>query len=253
MDALLAISSTTLLYAFLGGFLPVMLWFYVLLKEDYVNPEPRTMLGLAFIAGMASVPLAAVFSVLFREYAYTVFATCSPYLPLCSPIILGWAAIEETLKYLLVALLVLWRRCVDEAIDLVIYMVTAALGFAALENMLFLLEPFSNGDYLAALATGNLRFVGSTVLHVIASASIGFWLAFSVRFPFSIRAVGAALGLIHAIALHAIFNFLIIPRDESHTILTAFLFVWGCAVSCFAMFEVVKYLQRRRALRASSI
>lgn len=249
MDLFLSIDGRTLAYAFLGGFLPVMVWFYVLLREDYRHPEPRAMLLLAFIAGMASVPLAAILESIYRDYAYLTDPACAPYAPLCLNIIVAWSVIEETLKYLLVAVLVLWRSAVDEAIDLVIYMITAALGFAALENMLFLLGPLAAGEYLVALATGNLRFVGSTLLHVIASSAIGFALAFSVSFGKTARAAAAAAGLILAIALHAVFNFLIIPRDDSHSILSAFLFVWSGAVVLFALFEVLKSLQRF-ALRA---
>ena len=45
----------------------------------------------------------------------------------------------STLKYLMAAAFILWRNAVDEAPDYVIYMFTVALGFAAAENMLFLL------------------------------------------------------------------------------------------------------------------
>lgn len=249
MAGLETLSASTLGYAFVGGFLPALLWFYVLLKEDYRHPEPRALLLLAFAAGMASVPLAALLETAFRDYAYAAIAGCAPYAPLCTPIIAVWAVVEEALKYLLVSLLVLWRRDVDEPIDLVIYMITAALGFAALENMLFLLLPLASGDFLAALATGNLRFVGSTVLHIIASSAIGFALAFSCGLSRTWRSIAAAAGLILAIALHAVFNFLIIPRDDSHSILSAFLFVWSGAVVLFGLFEVLKFLQRHAALR----
>lgn len=243
------VSLTTLGYALIGGFLPVLLWFYVLLKEDYRHPEPRALLLLAFAGGMAAVPLAAVLETTFRDYAFITLPGCAPYAPLCTAIIGVWAIIEETLKYAMVATLVLWRRDVDEPIDFVIYMITAALGFAALENMLFLLLPLASGDLLAALATGNLRFVGSTVLHIIASSAIGFSLAFSCGLGRTWRSIATAAGLILAIALHAIFNFLIIPRDDSHSILSAFLFVWSGAVVLFVLFEALKFLQRHMTLR----
>ena len=161
------------------------------------------------------------------------------------PVILAWAAIEETVKYLLAALLVLWRRAVDESVDLVVYMITVALGFAALENMLFLIAPFSGGNMLEGFLTGNLRFIGSTLLHVVASAAIGFALAFSFRKGLIVRTMLASLGLILAIALHALFNFLIIDGSGSFTLL-AFFMVWSGAVVVFALFEILKYLRYHR-------
>ncbi len=228
------LSFETLFFAFLGGILPAMVWLYFLLKEDRRCPEPRHMIALAVVAGMLSVVL-----VLPLER----FAVLT--LPAGIPVIIGWAAIEETVKYLLAAIIVLWRRSVNESIDLVIYMITVALGFAALENALFLIAPFSGGNMVEGLLTGNLRFIGSTLLHVVASAVIGFSLAFSFRRSRFLRTVCATLGLILAIALHALFNFLIIDGSGSFTLL-AFFMVWSGAVVLFALFEVLKYLRYRK-------
>lgn len=225
--------------------MPALVWLYFLLKEDYRNPEPRAILFLAFLSGMAAVPLAIPLEALARSFLYTTAVGCSPYLPICLPVIMAWAVIEETLKYVLVAAVVLWRKAVDEPIDLVIYMLTAALGFAALENMLFLIDPLSAKNYLAALATNNLRFVGSTLLHVIASSVIGFALALAHTMPRPTRAFITSTGLILAISLHTVFNFLIIPRGDTHSILNAFLFVWSGAVIFFGLFELLKYFEYR--------
>ena len=151
---------------------------------------------------------------------------------------------EEMLKYLMAAAFILWRHAVDEAPDYVIYMITVALGFAAAENMLFLLTPLLDGHLTASLFTGNVRFLGSTLLHVVASASIGFAFAFSARSHPAVRMAAAALGLILAIALHTAFNTLIISEGASTT-LSAFFLVWTVAVVFFAAFEVLKYFQYR--------
>jgi len=224
-------------YAFLGGVLPALIWLHFLLKEDERCPEPRTLITIAFIAGMFAVPI-----VLPLE---TIAASL---LPDGLPQIIAWSTIEETVKFALASIFVLWRREVNESIDLVIYMLTVALGFAALENVLFLLEPFGAGQYLAGLATDNLRFVGSTLLHVIASSVIGFALAFTYTLPRWLRALSALGGLILAIALHALFNFFIIYGGGSHTLL-AFFIVWTGAIVFFALFEVLKYFRYRHAAK----
>lgn len=240
MELLSGVPLQTLGYAFIGGILPALVWLYFLLKEDSRCPEPVPLLMTAFLAGMLAVPLALILEMLFRDLAYVWFAECSPDGRLCTPIILGWSVIEETLKYALPGLLVLWRKAVNEPIDLVIYMLTAALGFAALENALFLVAPFASGELLLGISTGNLRFIGSTLLHVIASSAIGFALALSFWLPPFVRAIAAAAGLMLAIALHAVFNFFILQGDGAYT-LYAFLIVWISAVIFFALFEVVRY------------
>ena len=84
------------------------------------------------------------------------------------------------------------------------------LGFAAAENMLFLITPISGGNILASFFTGDVRFIGSTILHVVASAAIGFALAFSDKSRSSIRIAVGVGGLILAGVLHTAFNTLII-------------------------------------------
>lgn len=232
-------SLLTLGYSFLGGVLPALIWLYFLLKEDSRCPEPRHMIVIALLAGMIAVPL-----VLPLEHLAITWLPATDPSP-GSYVIIAWATIEETAKYLLAALLVLWRRWVNESVDFVIYMITVALGFAAIENMLFLIQPIAQGHFAASVATENLRFVGSTLVHVISSAAVGFALALSFKWNRGLRTIAAAAGLILAIALHGVFNLLIIMRDGSHT-LTAFFLVWTGAVVFLAMFELLKYFRYRR-------
>lgn len=232
-------SSLTLGYAFLGGVLPALVWLYFLLKEDSRCPEPRHMIVLAFVAGMIAVPLVLPFERFAIGFLPNLPPSPGPY------VILAWATLEETMKYFLAAVLVLWRRWVNESVDFVIYMITVALGFAALENMLFLIQPLADGHIAAGLATQNLRFVGSTLVHVVCSAMVGFALALSFKFPRAVRTSATIVGLILAIALHGLFNFLIISRDGSHT-LTAFFLVWTGAVIFLASFEILKYFRYRK-------
>jgi RsiW-degrading membrane proteinase PrsW (M82 family) len=224
----------TISYAFIGGLLPALIWLYFLLKEEDKCPQPSWAIFLAFLSGMCAVPLVIPIEDL-------IVST----LPAGLPVIIAWATAEETLKYLLAATFVLWQaKAVRNPIDIVAAMLTAALGFAAVENALFLLDPLSEGRFLSGLVTSNLRFVGATLLHVVASSAIGFALAFSYRASRPVRALAASLGLILAIALHALFNFFIIQEDGSHTVL-AFFLVWTGAIVLFATFEILKYLRYR--------
>lgn len=224
----------TIGYAFVGGLLPALFWLYFLLKEEGRCLQPRWAIFLAFISGMIAVPIV----IPLEDLAVDL-------LPAGLFVIIAWATVEETVKYLLAAGFVLWRRsAVRNSIDIVATMITVALGFAALENTLFLIDPLSDGRFLSGLVTNNLRFIGATLLHVVASSAIGFALAFSWEASRPVRAISASLGLILAITLHALFNFFIIKEDGSHTIL-AFFLVWTGAIVLFAVFEILKYLRYR--------
>ncbi|MGB4076404.1 MAG: PrsW family glutamic-type intramembrane protease [Minisyncoccia bacterium] len=224
----------TIGYAFVGGLLPALVWLFFLLKEEERCPQPRWAVFLAFLTGMIAVPLV----IPFEDQASRALASGVP-------LIVAWATIEETAKYALAAMIILWRKsAIRNPIDVVATMLTVALGFAAVENALFLIDPLSEGRFLAGFVTNNLRFIGSTLLHVMASSTIGFALAFSYTAGRPLRAFAASLGLILSIALHAAFNFFIIQSDGSTTIL-AFFLVWTAAIVFFATFEILKYFRYR--------
>jgi RsiW-degrading membrane proteinase PrsW (M82 family) len=233
----------TLAYALIGGVVPSLIWLYFLLKEDSRCPEPWWHVCLAFFAGMLAVPVVLVLEHYFKEYAIVRFAECGG-TTLCTPMLLAWATIEETIKYAFAAVVLIYRRALDQAVHMVIFMLTVALGFAAVENILFLVDPYAGGNLFYGLVTNNLRFLGSTLLHVVASSAIGFALAFSYNARPVVRALSAAIGLILAIALHAVFNFFIINEDGSQTLL-AFFVAWTGIIVFFAAFEVLKYIRYR--------
>jgi RsiW-degrading membrane proteinase PrsW (M82 family) len=157
-------------------------------------------------------------------------------------LIIVWVIIEETLKYAIALALILWHRDVDEPIDLIIYMIAVALGFAALENALFMFNPLVSGDLTNSIVTGNFRFLGATLLHVLASSTVGTFLAISYYKNNIIKLLSGTLGLCVAIVLHALFNFFIMDAS-GETILGVFLFVWMGIILLFLIFEKIKLLE----------
>jgi RsiW-degrading membrane proteinase PrsW (M82 family) len=218
--------------AFLCGLIPALFWLWFWLREDKEKPEPLLLIAITFIAGMAVVPLALPL----QKYAIDLYSG--------RDLILVWVIIEEVLKYAVALCIILWNRAVDEPIDMVIYMVTLALGFAALENALFVLNPLAAGDYLNSALTGSFRFLGATLLHVLASGTVGVFLAFSFYKRTSVKLIYGMLGLFVATVLHALFNFFIMDAS-GEAILGVFLFVWFGIIILFLLFEKIKQNEKR--------
>lgn len=125
----------------------------------------------------------------------------------------GVAATEEILKYLVVYFRVIKRtNQLDEPTDAMIYMIIAALGFAAIENI-FLLAPLFDKNFLDTLGIAFSRFVGATLLHALASAIIGYYLAISL-FRSSKKFSALIPGFTLAILLHGFYNILIIYMED---------------------------------------
>ena len=223
-----------LLAAIAGGLFPALAWLWFWRREDRAHPEPRKLIALAFFAGMVTVGIVIPIEKFTSSYLYGATA-----------IFAAWSAIEEIAKYLAARVTVLWRREDDEPIDPVIYMIAVALGFAALENTLFLLSPLAGDTLPQTVMTGNLRFVGATLLHVLGSAVVGIALAASFYKPRRIRAWYVALGVILASLLHAGFNLLILNTPEEH-LLRTFGIVWAGVIFILAEVEIIKRMKPRR-------
>lgn len=228
--------SPVLFIALLGGVLPALLWLAFWLLEDRCQPEPKRYIFLCFVAGAA-----AVYVALQLERFACSYLLAGSACPLQPPtiILFAWAAIEEVLKFGAAYLAALRTRVFDEPLDAIVYLVTAALGFSAFENVLFLLTPLQNGDVLKSVITGDLRFIGATLLHTLASATIGIALALAFYKGAAARRVAGVLGLILAIALHTLFNFFILGGGGGATF-WIFLCIWFGIVVLLFMTEQVK-------------
>lgn len=218
----------TLALAFFTGVIPSLLWLWFWLHEDKRNPEPKELLTVIFVMGM----LAVIFVLPVQKFIRAHVASPSTELFL-------WAAAEEVIKYLAVLILIWHTSQADEPIDWPIYLITAALGFAALENTLFLREPFALQQTTVGLLTGNLRFLGSTLLHTVASAAVGIGIGLSFHFgPFR-KKLYLISGLSIGILLHTVFNFFII-RNDGIDFLKVFGFLWVTAVVIMLIFEKLR-------------
>jgi len=190
---------------------PSFAWLVFFLRED-VHPEPKRMILKVFFSGMlAAIPVLMV-QVCFRDlFDYLKIEQYSYFSFVC------FAAVEEIVKFSVAYMAV--RRSIhfDEPIDAMIYLVTAALGLAMVENLAIITKV---KDLSEAINVTMLRFVGATLLHALSSGLVGYYWArnfIRVRVAEFITFRGRFLvleGLIMATILHATFNYLIIAHRE---------------------------------------
>lgn len=224
----------TIGYALLSGFLPALLWLWFWLKEDNLHPEPKKIVLLTFIAGSLSVIAALVIENFIANMFPGHASETTRYIL--------WASAEEIIKLVAVTAVALSSIELDEPIDAMIYCITVALGFAALENALFIFSHIDTGNILKGIVTGNMRFIGATLVHVISTASIGFMIGLSMYKNYFVRMLSAIIGVILAITLHSAFNLSIIDLTGTD-ILKVFGWVWGAIVILLILFEEIKIIK----------
>jgi RsiW-degrading membrane proteinase PrsW (M82 family) len=223
-----------IIYTLLGGIIPAVFWLKFWLTEDN-HQEPRHVIFGSFLLGLATVLVAIKL-----EQIATYFLPDRS-----TPLLFVWALIEELVKFSAAYLIAIRTRFNEEPIDATIYLITAALGFAALENVLFLLGPLAAGNIAQGIVTINMRFIGATLLHVVCSGTIGVFFGFAFYKSKLARRLYAFLGILIAIVLHTLFNSFII--NSEHNILIIFSGVWVGLIAVILILEHIKKIKRIHA------
>lgn len=205
------------------GFLPSVAWLSFYIKKD-IHPEPKKWLVLVFLAGMAVTPIVILTEWQLTDYFKYLNSDFPDYfssrLKDIAVVFIAIAAVEEFFKYIVVRLLMKHNPVFDEPEDAMIYMIVAALGFAAIENIIVMhsLSPVYFIDPVQPFHVLGMRFVGATFLHTLTSAIIGFYYAISLcknepcdKNPYPIL----AQGFIFSILIHGLFNYFIIILNNA--------------------------------------
>jgi RsiW-degrading membrane proteinase PrsW (M82 family) len=231
--------QATILLPILGGFLPTLIWLWYWTREDTLHPEPKRLILLAFLAGGISIAIAIPLQ--FQARADILSAGITNY-KYGFPIILSWAAIEEILKFLVLFFVILWRKAVDEPIDPLIYIISIALGFSAVENTLFVLsEQIKHAPLLTTITMGGFRFFGATLLHVLSSSIIGIALSFSFHKRLIKRIIYTSIAISLSIIIHTTFNMFIL-HTQGINVIKIFTVVWVGIVLLLLFFEKIKQI-----------
>ncbi len=161
----------------------VLCYFY--LKDRY-EPEPLGWVVKVFFIGALMVIPAAILEAPFPR---GLFVTV-----IVAPVV------EEALKFAAVYFTVYRDDEFDEPVDGIVYGVAAALGFAMVENIFYVLE--------GGLAVGVLRAIASVPAHALFASVWGYSLGIARFRPEKERPLIIASGLAAAMVFHGVFNLL---------------------------------------------
>lgn len=231
----------------LFGVLPSLIWLSYYLKKD-LHPEPKKMILKIFIYGaIATIPVFLLqWGLSYLLNQLQIFAFFKSF-PLAGDI-LKWflviAFVEELLKYLVVKAWVLNNSVLDEPLDIMLYMVVAALGFAALENVLYIFSPIDklslNSVLENVIILSFIRFVGATFLHTLSSGLLGYFLALSVLKNSKMKLI---IGISLATLLHGFYNFSIIRLQDPTKVIVPVAIIMALAIFMMYGFNKLKKIK----------
>jgi RsiW-degrading membrane proteinase PrsW (M82 family) len=206
-----------------------------------VHPEPNKMILKVFFFGMLVGPIAAFIQL-------TLMWACGPKVdwPLILAalsqknslflinILLFAPLVEEFLKYAVVRWQVLKNPAFDEPLDAMLYLIISALGFAAIENIIYIFV-IPNLSVQMAFSQTIVRFLSATLLHTLSSGILGYFLAKSFL-DLKNRQSIFFFGFILAVAFHSFYNYLawlLSSKPFAAPILATFLVLTALLVSKF--------------------
>lgn len=204
--------------------LPVIVLAVFIYRKDKFEKEPLKMLVRAFLFGCLSV-LPAIFLESFLSSLYTGFGGDS--LPgVFSGLYNGFvvAGSSEELSKLLLLMWAVWKsREFNEYFDGIVYAAFVSLGFAGLENIMYV---FSQDTYPSALMTGSMRALLSVPGHFLFGVAMGYYVGLA-KFQPENRSTCLLKAFLVPMLLHGTFDaLLMIPEamGEDGSWLSAILF-----------------------------
>lgn len=183
----------------LTALLPIAILGYYIYHKDKKSPEPTGQLLKAFLYGVGAVPLSLCMSMPLKWMG--VYSSEATNVLGCISEAFFGAAIPEEIAKLFVLWMVLRRnRYFDENMDGIVYAVCVSLGFAALENIMYL---FSNSD--TYLSVGIARAIFAVPGHFCFGILMGYYYSLAKFYPKS-ATKNKALVLIAPIIAHGLYN-----------------------------------------------
>ena len=154
---------------FISAVVPVLVLLYFIYKKDKYQPEPLGKLLLTFFVGCLSVIPAAM-----MEGVIMVVAPSEEVMPVLNGVFNGYlvAGFSEELCKLLLLLLLIWKSPhFDEFFDGIVYAAYLSLGFACVENIMYVLQ--GDDQMMTALARGLL----AVPAHFLFAVTMGYYVS----------------------------------------------------------------------------
>lgn len=193
-----------LLLVLLSAITPVLVALWYINRKDSLQPEPTKWLIKAFLFGILSAILSFGFSVptsmlLGMELDANTYSS----IPEAFSDAFALAAIpEELAKFIMLWLLLRKNPYFDEHFDGIVYAVCVGMGFAGIENVLYLVQGIEDGSWVRA---GIGRALFSIPGHFLFAVLMGYYYSL---YHFGIDRSAKAMGMILAapILAHGIFD-----------------------------------------------
>lgn len=216
--------------------LPAVLLLVYIYKKDKLDREPLSLIfKLVALGAAACIPASLLESGV--DWLISLFDIRNAYFSAFLQAFALAALCEESLKFIFLRVMTWKNPNFNYQFDAIVYAVTTSLGFAALENVLYVLR--------SGVVTGLVRAVASVPGHAFFGLFMGYFYGFAKLAESQGRETEKreylALSLLVPILLHGIYDFIAFSEEIS-----------GLWIIAFLAFVVVMYIVGVRRVNRSS-
>lgn len=196
--------------------LPIILIGVYIYRKDY-DKEPRKLLIKLFISGILSCFAVLLMSALL-SMIFPILGKEHPELnawQLIIKVFLGVALVEEFWKWVFVYKISYHSQYFDYIYDMIIYATFVSLGFAFLENLLYV--------YQKGISTGIIRALSAVPSHACDGISMGYYLGLvkmsEINNNHKLKIKNFILSLLVPTLLHGIYDYCLFIQNDIFTII----------------------------------
>ena len=194
-----------MLYLFIALAPIIIILFYIYFRDKY-EKEPIKILLITFAVGALTVIPIIIIEKLLMNFWEMKFSASVPKMSSAAYSAFIVAAFTEELFKFLAFFILIWRnKNFDERFDGIVYAVFISLGFAAVENVLYVI---GNG-----LPTGLLRAFTAVPAHALFGVSMGYFLGLA-KFSKNKKGLYILLSITIPILLHGFYNFILMSQNN---------------------------------------
>jgi protease PrsW len=166
------------------------------IRRDRAKPEPKKMIVKLFLLGILSTLPVILIEVSFLEMRCLLYPHYELLFPLFKAFIIA-ALVEESFKLFIVRKFAFKKKCFDEVMDGIVYTVIAGMGFACMENVLYVMGK--------GITIGILRAFTSIPMHASVSVIMGYWIG-RAKYNEGSRRKFILRGFLLAVLFHGLYD-----------------------------------------------
>lgn len=225
------------------SFFPVFLLAKYIYNKDSSKESKSLLIGL-FTSGVLAVIIVTIVNliimILFPQYYVTSEYNNFNFLTLFLLLFLEVSLVEEGSKWLMIKLFGYRSKEFDQIYDIIVYSVFVSLGFAAMENFLYVVE--------GGLSLGIYRAIFSVPAHASFGVLMGYFLGlvrisrFTNKFLYLKNIV---FSILVPTFFHTIYNFCLLSNNIYFLLL---FLVFVCCLYCLSIKKVNQFAKIEKSL-----